>query len=892
MSFDPTDPRLTAYALGEFDGDDRAAFEAEIAGSPESQTYVEDVREMARLLAESLDDEPAHDVKLTAGQRLAIEAQLTPKSAGAPGWVKPVGFLAMAAGLTFVTFTVMLRQRPEDRAPLGWTLALNDAVMAPAAAPDASAPAPAARHWGEAKSELAARGDSLARLNRLESKFAHVEAGQQAEDRTEGLGLERKVSRLDAAASLQDAKLTEGFSQAAAAEPESRGRQKQAMSARKTGQDGSLHARGEQRGSGSVALNELADQPQAAPKASQAIQLGAQLVPIAPFESAPGAVSRPQFGLDFRYQSGSAMGGMAGGRPGQLGRQEPQLAQNQPASQSTALGGRVRQEAAGAKRGVAGLPAVQATPAPAAAEAEVLAKPATSYGVVPPAAEPLAAVVPQEPAAKDMNELVPEFGRDQFDRHPDNRFERVAEQPLSTFSIDVDTAGYSNLRRYLNQGVLPPPESVRVEEMLNYFPYLDPAPTDGRPVGVNVEIGRCPWSPDHRLARVALTSTPIAKENRPPSNLVFLVDVSGSMDSPDKLPLVQASLVRLVEELGENDRISVAVYAGASGLVLPSTSCGRKAEILSALDNLKAGGSTNGGAGIQLAYDQAVKYFIKGGTNRVILATDGDFNVGTTNRDDLVRLIEAKRQSGVFLSVLGVGQGNLKNGQLEELADKGNGQYAYIDTIQEGEKVLVREMGATLVTVAKDVKIQVEFNPARVAAYRLIGYENRLLAARDFADDAKDAGEVGAGHHVTALYELVPPGKDEALAKAAPPAPELRFQKTPAPQAVASPETLEVRVRYKLPEENTSKLFERGVVDLGRDFAATSSDFKFASSVAGFGMLLRQSPYRGSLTYAGVLELAGPSLADDPFGYRKEFTGLVRKAQAAAPKDVPAAPQP
>ena len=462
-----------------------------------------------------------------------------------------------------------------------------------------------------------------------------------------------------------------------------------------------------------------------------------------------------------------------------------------------------------------------------------------------------------------------------FDRHPDNPFVPVALEPLSTFSIDVDSASYANVRRFLNQGVLPPIDAVRIEELINYFPYHDAPPTGEDSLAVSVELGGCAWNPAHRLARVSLTSKPLSAEGRPLSNLVFLIDVSGSMNQPNKLPLGQASLQRLVEELGENDRVAIVVYAGASGLVLSSTSCLRKAEIRSAIENLQAGGSTNGGAGIQLAYDVAVRNFIKGGANRVILATDGDFNVGIADRGQLVHLIEAKRQWGVFLSVLGFGMGNLKDGQLEELANKGNGHYAYIDSLAEAEKVLVTEMGATLVTVAKDVKLQLEFNPARVGAYRLIGYENRLLAAQDFANDAKDAGEVGAGHHVTALYELVPAGQEKAVAAGAGP---LKYQKPPALAGPAD-ETMNVKVRYKRPEEDTSRLFERGVADAGLDFSQASNDFKFASAVAGFGMLLRNSPYKGSLTFAGVLELCDSALADDPNGYRREFAGLVRKAE-------------
>ncbi len=391
----------------------------------------------------------------------------------------------------------------------------------------------------------------------------------------------------------------------------------------------------------------------------------------------------------------------------------------------------------------------------------------------------------------------------------ENAFHQSAAEPLSTFSIDVDTASYANVRRFLTQNTLPPKDAVRIEELLNYFPYDDAPPpaSSPEPFAVHVEVAGCPWEAKHRLARVGIAARPIDQSRRPPSNLVFLIDVSGSMQQPNKLPLVQWSLQRLVEQLGENDQVAMVVYAGASGLVLPSTSCLHKAEVLSAIEQLRAGGSTNGGAGIQLAYDVATRNFIKKGTNRVILATDGDFNVGLTDKDELVRLIEAKAKSGVFLSVLGFGMGNIKDGTLERLADKGNGHYAYIDSPREAYKVLVEEMGSTLVTVAKDVKIQVEFNPARVGAYRLIGYENRIMAHQDFNDDTKDAGEVGAGHHVTALYELAPP---EEGSKVDP----LKYTRA-ASSAGASDESFTVKLRYKQPDGDKSRLIETGVVDPG-----------------------------------------------------------------------------
>ncbi len=433
------------------------------------------------------------------------------------------------------------------------------------------------------------------------------------------------------------------------------------------------------------------------------------------------------------------------------------------------------------------------------------------------------------------------------------------------------------MRRFLSQNMLPPRDAVRIEEMLNYFAYHDapPAKSSEHPFAVHVEVAGCPWNAQHRLARIGIAARPIDQAQRPASNLVFLVDVSGSMQEPNKLPLVQWSLKRLVEQLGENDQVAIVVYAGASGLVLPSTSCLHKAEIMSAIDQLRAGGSTNGGAGIQLAYDVATQHFIKNGTNRVILATDGDFNVGVSNQEDLVRLIEAKAKSGVFLSVLGYGMGNIKDSNLEKLADKGNGHYAYIDSPREAYKVLVEEMGSTLVTVAKDVKIQVEFNPAKVGAFRLIGYENRIMAHQDFNDDTKDAGEIGAGHHVTALYEIVPTGKVGDLPGIDP----LKYTKLAASTA-SSNESFTVKLRYKRPDGDTSRRLEYGVIDQGRSFAQASDDLKFAAAVAGFGMLLRGSADKGSLTYPGVLEIAEATLSKDSSGYRQEFVAAVRQARA------------
>ncbi|MDP6636537.1 MAG: VWA domain-containing protein [Phycisphaerae bacterium] len=465
-----------------------------------------------------------------------------------------------------------------------------------------------------------------------------------------------------------------------------------------------------------------------------------------------------------------------------------------------------------------------------------------------------------------------------YDRIVDNSFRLVTDHPLSTFSTDVDTASYANIRRFLTHNQLPPPGAVRIEEMINYFTYAYDQPTSRspHPFAVHAQAASCPWEPKHRLVRIALKGRELDPTKRPNSNLVFLLDVSGSMGSPNKLPLVKAAMKMLVEQLGEGDRVAIAVYAGASGLVLDSTSCDRKEAIISALDKLQSGGSTNGGAGIELAYNVAVSNFIKGGTNRVILATDGDFNIGTTNNSELIRLIEKKASSGVFLSVLGFGMGNYKDSRMEKLADKGNGNYAYIDSESEARKVLVREMCGTLVTIAKDVKIQVEFNPAQVVAYRLIGYENRMLNKEDFNDDKKDAGDIGAGHTVTALYQIVPAGVKVNV----PSVDKLKYSSsTTSTAADSSGEMMTVKLRYKKPDGDKSTRMDIVVRDDGKSIDKTSKDFRFASSVASFGMLLRKSQYKGGYTLDAVAELAESAIGDDPEGYRKEFVKLVNTAR-------------
>ncbi len=467
-----------------------------------------------------------------------------------------------------------------------------------------------------------------------------------------------------------------------------------------------------------------------------------------------------------------------------------------------------------------------------------------------------------------------EVNTEEYEAFKENRFLSAVQNPLSTFSLDVDAASYGNIRRMINQGQVPEKDAVRVEEIINYFSYNYPQPTDGHPVRIVTETTVCPWNKKHNIVRIGVKAKEIPSETLPASNFVFLIDVSGSMYGADKLPLVKSSMKLLVNNLRPKDRVAIVAYAGAAGEVLPSTSASDKQKIMDALENLRAGGSTAGGAGIQLAYKIAEKNLVKGGNNRVILCTDGDFNVGVSSTEGLELLIETKRKSGVFLTVLGYGMGNYKDNKLQTLAEKGNGNHAYIDNLQEANKVLVNEFGSTMYAVAKDVKLQVEFNPNFVNAYRLIGYESRLLNDEDFNDDTKDAGELGAGHTVTALYEIVPAGVDMPVGKVD----KLKYQQTKndvsMPKFTDSNELLTVKLRYKKPTEDVSKKLEVPVLANNVNLNV-SQDFNFVMAVAMFGQLLRDSDYKGDATYKKVVELARKGLDNDPNGYRREFVRLV-----------------
>ncbi len=469
----------------------------------------------------------------------------------------------------------------------------------------------------------------------------------------------------------------------------------------------------------------------------------------------------------------------------------------------------------------------------------------------------------------------PPMTTESYSPNRESGFVAVGNDPLSTFSIDVDTASYSNIRRFIGQGSLPPAGSVRIEEMINYFDYDYPQPDQG-PLSLTLEGGPCPWQPQRRLVRIGLQAKDIDKKNLPPSNLVFLIDVSGSMSAPDKLPLLQRAMALLVDQLDGRDRVAIVAYAGCDRLVLPPTAGSDRKTLLAAIDTLESGGSTHASQGIVTAYELARQTFMPGGNNRVILASDGDFNIGLTSRGELEKLIERERQSGVYLTLLGFGEGNYHDDTMEILADRGNGNYAYIDSLLEARKVLVREMSGTMFALAGDVKVQVEFNPARVAAYRLIGYENRALADEEFNDDRKDAGEIGVGHRVTALYEVVPAGGEVPVS-----VDPLRYQQ-PARTAGAGDELLTVKVRYKPLQQTVSTTIERSLGRETKSLTEVSADFRFAAAVAAFGMRLGDSEYLNGYSYDDIITLARGARGEDRDGWRAEFVKLVEMSEMLA----------
>lgn len=483
--------------------------------------------------------------------------------------------------------------------------------------------------------------------------------------------------------------------------------------------------------------------------------------------------------------------------------------------------------------------------------------------------------IPREPE--------PQHNTDEYNKIEDNPFKSAQKEPLSTFSIDVDNASYSQIRYNIERGQLPQKDVVRIEEMINYFDYEYKEPTGEHPFTINTELASCPWNPQNKLVHIGLQGKKLDYRNLKPSNLVFLIDVSGSMDEENRLPLVKKSMAILLNELSDRDKVSIVVYAGSEGLVLPATKASEKEKIMKALNNLQAGGSTAGGAGITLAYKVAEENLIKDGNNRIILCTDGDFNVGVSSTAELVRMVEEKRKLDIYLTICGFGMGNYKDGRLEEIAKNANGNYFYIDNLQEAQKVFSKEMRANMFTIAKDVKIQVEFNPKWVQAYRLIGYENRVMANQDFNDDKKDAGELGAGHTVTALYEIVPVGvKSEYVPKTD----DLKYQQNQLSNQSQTNELMTVKLRYKPLKKEESVLITQVIEKNTQDWENASDNFRFSASVASFGMLLRDSPYKGKSTYEQVILMAKGAKGKDDNGYRSDFIQMVESARLLAEQGI------
>jgi len=490
-------------------------------------------------------------------------------------------------------------------------------------------------------------------------------------------------------------------------------------------------------------------------------------------------------------------------------------------------------------------------------------------------------VIEAEPGIISDDETSTNFNTEEYDKIVENEFKDAKQNPLSTFSIDVDNASYSNVRRYLTDSQLPPANAVRIEEMINYFDYEYPDATGEHPFSFITEIGECPWNKENKLIHIGIQGKKLDYNTLKPCNLVFLIDASGSMEDNNKLPLLKKSLRMLLDNLNDRDRVAIVAYAGAAGLVLPSTQASSKDKIIEALDNIMAGGSTAGGQGIQLAYEVAVKNYIKGGNNRVILATDGDFNVGTSSTGELVDMINEKRKSDIYLTILGFGMGNYKDGRMEQISNSGNGNYFYIDNIKEAEKVFVKEMRANMFTIAKDVKIQIEFNPAFVKGYRLIGYENRVMAAEDFNDDTKDAGELGAGHTVTALYEIIPVGSSQEVKTYD----NLKYQNQGTNSySTGSDEIMTLKFRYKPLDSEVSIPIEVAVKNQTQKLADCSNNFRFSASVATFGMLLRDSKFKGTSTFEMATNLAKGAITADEMGYKQEYLGLIKTADLLSKK--------
>jgi Ca-activated chloride channel family protein len=834
MNMNPDDPRLTAYALGELDRAERAGLEVELQKNPELRLAVEEIRQTAITLCEGLATEPSP--KLLPSQRAAVASRLEPANIiHLPRWrlFRTAAWSAMAAGIMavlawqfwFVASPQSQRQQMAKLTPVAAAPVAKDSNVKPAA------PAPLVTKTEP--SPLAPALDSALEPAPTAPLTIDKKATKTPTDQGETVAPPAAVVTPPVVtAPPRTGPQTFRFAPSNLPDnpPPPVDRQKTLQTA-----DDARSLTG--------AVIQLPDSSRSAlPAPAQASTVAIktdgfnQTGDTLNLSPAGGAV-----GGGGGFGGGTASGGAAGG---------------------AVFAGRERAGGGGGGRGGAG---GRGNP--------VYSQLDDSSSAFGPAGPPqiYSDGSPYRYANPPTTATYPEL--------TENIFTPVSRYPLSTFSIDVDTASYSNVRRFLNAGRLPPHDAVRVEEMINYFSYQYPQPRGEEPFSANIEVAGCPWNSEHRLVRIGLKGSEIEQRERAPGNFVFLIDISGSMATPERLPLIKQALRQLVKKMNANDRVAIVVYASQAGVRLPSTPCSEKETILAAIDSLRAGGSTNGGDGIQQAYRVARENYIEGGVNRVLLCTDGDFNVGITDQNQLVGLIVEKAKSGVFLTTLGVGTDNYKDALMQKLADKGNGNYYYLDTLEEAQRVLIDQMNGTLVTIAKDVKIQIEFNPAQVSQYRLVGYEKRLLRSKDFNNDAKDAGEIGAGHTVTALYEIVPQGGESRDGVEG-----LKYQPSALrPQRVGnavSRELLTLKLRYKEPAGNTSRLLEFAVTDTGAGYERASTDFRFAAAVASFGMLLQESEFKGSSTYGGVRELAQSAKGADEAGYRAEFITLVEKAQA------------
>ncbi|HEX4996595.1 MAG TPA: von Willebrand factor type A domain-containing protein [Terriglobia bacterium] len=839
MNINYDDPKWTAYVLGELNAGERQAVERELEASEELRAFVEELQIAAFAMKDAVAREGT--LSLTFQQRKAVRAAAAEPAVSR--WFGPaarwaVG-LAAAASVALLIAPSLWRNGPvEEPTQMAKNLAHAgaaadersvpgaDRVTPPAPAGKASEAAPAGPVREEAKVELSAK----AAVPSEAAPGAAISQAKKALNSPEGQVRDRAAQGQAQVDSLQ------GLPAPVIAAPPSLVAQNAspiAAEARGGRGGGAAGGAGGGAGGGGGAGKVAGIGESAGPGPGREARIGGS-----------GIGSGQGIGSGIGDGNGHGIG------PGaSAGAAAPQFSQLQLAPPPVAVAQR----------------AAPSAPMPTAPV------PPVGIGTVVPG--------PNNSVASRLDGP----NNETYDLIGDNPFIFVSRQQVATFSSDVDTASYANIRRFINAGQLPPRAAVRIEELVNYFTYDYPRAGSDHPITANIEAAPAPWNPEHRLVRVGIKAKD-AQIGEKPSNLVFLIDVSGSMEPAERLPLLKSGLRMLAQRLTENDRVSIVTYSGQSGVALPPTNGTRKDVILQAIDSLRAEGSTNGGEGIRTAYSLAASNFIRGGVNRVVLMTDGDFNVGITNQNDLVRLIEDQARTGVFLSVLGVGTGNVKDSTMEQLADHGNGQYAYIDSLNEARKVLVDQMGGTLITVAKDVKLQVEFNPAQVSAYRLVGYENRVLTSPDFNDDRKDAGDMGAGHTVTALFEVVPVGVEINNFPGAGP---LRYQPepsraVPAVNATVAKELLNLRIRYKDPEGAESKLIDFPLVDRGQAFASASVDFRFAAAVAEFGMLLRDSPYRGASSWTSVISVARESRGSDREGYREEFIRLVERCAELA----------